>query len=84
MIHFFSRFVKRNSKNHEKAETGVPGRAASRQLLVASRTEKAVRSFDWEKTAEGYSYTFTVPEGCTATVILPGKTAEIGAGTYTF
>ncbi|MBQ7547607.1 MAG: family 78 glycoside hydrolase catalytic domain [Clostridia bacterium] len=38
----------------------------------------------WEKTEEGYNYTFTVPEGCTATVILPGKTAEIGAGTYTF
>lgn len=39
----------------------------------------------WEKTADGWKYTVTVPANCTATVCLPGKepvTAE--SGTHTF
>ncbi len=39
----------------------------------------------WEKTADGWSYTVTVPANCTAEVRLPGKEpVKLTAGTYTF
>ena len=38
---------------------------------------------EWKKEADGYKYTFTVPAGVTATVILDGKSTEIGEGTHT-
>lgn len=42
-----------------------------------------VRS-EWKTENGKTEYTFTVPENCTATVILGGEKAEIGAGTHTF
>ena len=39
----------------------------------------------WEKAADGWRFTVTVPANCTAQVCLPdGRTADCGAGTYTF
>ncbi len=39
---------------------------------------------EWKTENESVIYTFTVPESCTATVILGGKKYEIGAGTHTY
>ena len=39
----------------------------------------------WEKTADGWRYTVTVPANCTATLCLSGKEPiELETGTYTF
>ena len=39
----------------------------------------------WEKTADGWKYTVTVPGNCTAAVYLPGKeTVTVESGTYIF
>ncbi len=39
----------------------------------------------WEKTADGWSYTVTVPTNCTAEVLLPGKEpVSLNTGTYVF
>ena len=39
----------------------------------------------WEKTADGWSYTVTVPANCTAEVLLPGKEpVSLNTGTYVF
>ena len=39
----------------------------------------------WEKTADGWKYTVTVPANCTATLQFPGnEPVELGTGTYTF
>ena len=39
----------------------------------------------WEKTADGITYTVTVPANCTVTLTLPGHPAqELTAGSYTF
>lgn len=43
----------------------------------------AVKS-EWKKENGKITYSFTVPEGCTATVILDGKETEIGHGKYEF
>jgi len=43
----------------------------------------AVKS-SWKKENGVTTYEFTVPEGCTATVILGGESTEITAGTHTF
>ena len=77
--------------NHDEAHAGFD-RITFRPLTDA-RLDFVKASIDtvhglvaaaWEKTADGYRYTFTVPEGCAATVILPDRSAEIGAGTHTF
>ena len=39
---------------------------------------------EWKKENGTVEYTFTVPEGCTATVILDSKSTEIKDGKYTF
>ena len=39
---------------------------------------------EWHTENGVTEYTFTVPEGCTASVILGGKTAEIGPGVHKF
>ena len=39
---------------------------------------------EWKKENGTVEYTFTVPEGCTATVILHGKATEITAGEHIF
>ena len=47
-------------------------------------TVHGVCASEWHETDGRYTFTFTVPEGCTATVILPGQTTEIGSGSHTF
>ncbi len=39
---------------------------------------------EWKRENGKVTYSFTVPEGCTATVILNGETTEIEAGTHVF
>ena len=39
---------------------------------------------EWKRENGNTTYSFSVPEGCTATVILAGATTEIGAGTHEF
>lgn len=39
---------------------------------------------EWKKENDGIVYTFTVPEGCRATVVLNGKETEIESGESTF
>lgn len=39
---------------------------------------------EWKRENGVVNYTFTVPEGCTATVILDGKETDIAAGVYNF
>ena len=39
---------------------------------------------EWHTENGVTEYIFTVPEGCTASVILGGKTAEIGPGVHKF
>ena len=53
-------------------------------VKASIETVHGVCASEWRETDGAYTYTFTVPEGVTATVILPGKTAEIGAGTHSF
>ena len=43
----------------------------------------AVKS-EWKRENGKVSYFFTVPENCTATIILDGKETEVTAGEYTF
>ena len=38
----------------------------------------------WEKDGDGYTFTFTVPEGCTAAAYVGNETHELTAGTHTF
>lgn len=38
----------------------------------------------WKRENGVVNYEFTVPEGCTATVILGGESTEIGSGTFNF
>ena len=47
-------------------------------------TVHGVCASEWRETDGGYTYTFTVPEGVTATVLLPGVREEIGSGTHTY
>lgn len=49
---------------------------------IESRHGKVAAS--WKRENGTVSYEFTVPEGCTATVMLNGNATEIGAGTYNF
>ena len=53
-------------------------------VKASIETVHGAAASEWRLTDGGCTYTFTVPAGCTATVILPGKTEEIGAGTYTY
>lgn len=39
---------------------------------------------EWKRENGITTYSFSVPEGCTATVILGEETTEIGAGTHEF
>jgi alpha-L-rhamnosidase len=55
------------------------------QFVKASiDTVHGVVAAEWRETDGGYAYAFTVPEGCAATVILPGRTEEVGAGTHEY
>lgn len=47
-------------------------------------TVRGVIDVKWERTGDTYSIDITVPANCTATVILPNCTHEIGSGTYHF
>jgi len=38
----------------------------------------------WEQTGGKTVYSFVVPKGTTASIILPGKTEEVGAGAHTY
>ncbi|MBQ7542544.1 MAG: family 78 glycoside hydrolase catalytic domain [Clostridia bacterium] len=55
-----------------------------RYVKASIDTVHGLAAAAWEETADGYLYTFTVPQGCTATVILPGQSTQIAAGTHTF
>lgn len=47
-------------------------------------TPRGVIDVKWERIEGTYSVEVTVPANCTATVILPDATHEIGSGTYRF
>lgn len=59
---------------------GHPLTSASATL----ETRYGTASNSWQKTAQGIEMTTVVPPNTTATIVLPGETREIAAGTHTF
>lgn len=75
--------IRVNGENHFTI-TPHPGGHFTRAKAVYNSVYGQVES-GWEKTADHWRYTVTVPANCTASLCLPGKEpVSLEAGTYTF